>query len=112
MRPAPASQVSVDAIGIDLGLKNKAVIHDGVASRKVVAAEHLAARQKRLRRYQRSYPRQRDAAMVRQGLDPAKRIPKGTRIAVSNRMRRRTYRTAMPRTTRRRRDGPALRVEG
>ena len=32
---------------------------------------------------------QRDGTMIRQGLAPAKRIPKGTRIAVSNRMRRR-----------------------
>ncbi len=87
--PARASTAACAAIGIDLGLKDTAVIHDGVASRKVVAPKHLAAQQQRLRRYQRSYGRQRDAAMVRQGLDPAKRIPKGTRIAVSNRMRRR-----------------------
>ncbi len=88
--PALASTAApVDAIGIDLGLKDTAVIHDGVASRKVAAPKHLAAHLRRLRRYQRSYGRQRDAAMVRQGLDPSKRIPKGTRIAVSNRMRRR-----------------------
>ena len=91
--PALASSIGTDAmveaIGIDLGLKDTAVIHDGVASRKVVAPKHLAAQKKRMRRYQRSYGRQRNAAMVRQGLDPAKRIPKGTRIAVSNRMRRR-----------------------
>jgi len=91
--PALASRIGTDAmveaIGIDLGLKDTAVIHDGVISRKVAAPKHLAAQKKRLRRYQRSYCRQRAAAMVRQGLDLAKRIPKGTRIAVSNRMRRR-----------------------
>ena len=91
--PALASRIDADAIvaaiGIDLGLKDAAVIIDGMTSRKVVAPKHLAAQKKRMRRYQRSYARQRDAAMVRQGLDPAKRIPKGTRIAVSNRMRRR-----------------------
>ena len=88
--PALASTAApVDAIGIDLGLKDTAVIHDGIAATKIVAPKHLAAHLRRLRRYQRSYGRQRDAAMVRQGLDPSKRIPKGTRIAVSNRMRRR-----------------------
>jgi len=91
--PALASRIGadaiVDAIGIDLGLKDAAVISNGETHRKVAAPKHLAAQKKRLRRYQRSYCRQRDAAMVRQGLDPAKRIPKGTRITVSNRMRRR-----------------------
>ena len=87
--PAPARTAASATIGIDLGLKDTAVIHDGVASRRVAAPKHLAAQQQRLRRYQRSYGRQRDAALRRQGLDSAKRIPKGTCIAVSNRMRRR-----------------------
>ncbi|HUW52954.1 MAG TPA: transposase, partial [Rhodanobacter sp.] len=87
--PAPADGEATAAIGIDLGLKDAAVISDGEIHHKVAAPKHLAAQKKRLRRYQRSYCRQRDAAMVRQGLDPAKRIPKGTRITVSNRMRRR-----------------------
>ena len=87
--PALPSPSASAAIGIDLGLKDAAVIHDGVANRRVAAPKHLAAQQQRLRRYQRSYVRQRDAALRRQGLDPAKRIPKGTRIVVSNRMRRR-----------------------
>jgi len=87
--PARTAGEATSAIGIDLGLKDTAVISDGVTSHKVVAPKHLAAQQKRLRRYQRSYCRQRDAAMVRQGLDPSKRIPKGTRITASNRMRRR-----------------------
>ena len=88
--PAPARCAApVGAIGIDLGLKDTAVIHDGSAVTKIAAPKHLAAQKKRLRRYQRSYVRQRDAALRKQGLDPARRIPKGTRIAVSNRMRRR-----------------------
>ena len=87
--PALPSPSASAAIGIDLGLKDAAVIHDGVANRRVAAPKHLAAQQQRLRRYQRSYGRQRDAALRRQGLDPAKRIPKGTLIVVSNRMRRR-----------------------
>ncbi|WP_017461373.1 RNA-guided endonuclease InsQ/TnpB family protein [Dyella ginsengisoli] len=87
--PAPDAGEATAAIGIDLGLKDVAVISDGVSSRKVAAPKHLAAHLRRLRRYQRGYCRQRDAAMVRQGLNPAKRIPKGTRIVVSNRMHRR-----------------------
>ncbi len=87
--PAPAAGLATAAIGIDLGLKDTAVIHDGEASRKEPAPKHLAAQKKRMHRYQRSYNRQRDAAMVRQGLDPGKRIPKGTPIVASNRMRRR-----------------------
>ena len=87
--PALASTAASAAIGIDLGLKDTAVIHDGVASRKVAAPKHLATQLRRLRRYQRSYGRQRDAALVRHGHDPSKRIPKGTHIVASNRMRRR-----------------------
>lgn len=41
-----------------------------------------------MRRFQRHYVRQRDAALRRQGLDPAKRTPKGTRIEPSGRRRR------------------------
>lgn len=73
------------AIGIDLGLKDTAVLSDGT---HVLAPKYLAHHQRRLRRYQRHYVRQRDAAARRQGLDPAQPFPKGTRIAVSNRMRR------------------------
>ena len=80
---------AIEAIGIDLGLKDTAVIHDGRVSTTVAAPKHLSAQQQRLRRYQRSYVRQRDAAARRQGIDPAKPFPKGTRVEVSNRMRRR-----------------------
>lgn len=90
--PLPATcKTTAYAIGIDLGLKNTAVIHDGLAITTCMAPRHIAAQQQRLRRYQRSYVRQRDAALRRQGVDPAKGIPKGTRIAPSNRMRRRRH---------------------
>lgn len=73
------------ATGIDLGLKDTAVLSDGT---HVLAPKYLAHHQRRLRRYQRHYVRQRDAAARRQGLDPSRPFPKGTRIAASNRMRR------------------------
>jgi putative transposase len=79
---------ALPAIGIDLGLKDAAALSTG---EKIAAPKHLAAHQQRLRRYQRSYMRQRDAALVRMGIDPARPIPKGTRIEVSNRMRRRKH---------------------
>ena len=83
-RPA-AAPAAHGAVGIDLGLKDAAVLSTGET---VAAPKHLAAQQARLRRYQRQYVRQRDAAARRQGLDPARPLPKGTRIEVSNRMRK------------------------
>ena len=74
------------AIGIDLGLKDTAVLSDGT---RVAAATSLTTKRKRLRRYQRSYNRGRDAQLLALGLDPRKPIPKGTRIPSSNRMRKR-----------------------
>ena len=86
---APNSAVAtISGIGIDLGLKDTAVLSTG---EKIFAPKHLAAHQQRLRRYQRSYVRQRDAALARMGIDRNKPIPKGTRIQVSNRMRRRKH---------------------
>ena len=73
------------SLGIDLGLKATATLSTGEV---ISNARPLAAKLKRLRRYQRRYVRQRDAAARRQGLDPGKPFPKGTRIEVSNRMRR------------------------
>lgn len=87
--PTAASTAALDALGIDLGLKDTAVLSDGT---KIAAPKYLARHQGKLRRYQRHYVRQRDAAARRQGLDPAKPFPKGTHIAVSNRMRRTKYR--------------------
>lgn len=79
--PAPRA-----AIGIDLGLKDTVVLSDGT---RVAAAKSLANKQKRLRRYQRSYIRGRDAQLRAIGLDPKRPIPKGTKIPASNRMQRR-----------------------
>ncbi len=79
---APAT---VPSIGVDLGLKDTAALSTGEI---IVAPKHLSHHQKRLRRYQRHSVRQRDAAARRQGLDPARPFPKGTRVEVSNRMRR------------------------
>ena len=84
--PAPVSPPAErQAIGVDLGLKDTAALSTGEI---VAAPRHLQRRLKRLRRYQRRYARQRDAAARRQGLDPAKPLPKGTRLGVSGRMRR------------------------
>ena len=85
---APAARA---AIGVDIGLKDLIVRSDGV---RVPAPAALRAQLGRLRRYQRHYVRQRDAAARRQGLDPAQPFPKGTRIEVSNRMRRTQQRVA------------------
>lgn len=79
----PASHTSV---GIDLGLRDTAALSTGEV---IPAPKHLARKQAALRRYQRSYARQQDAAARRQGLDPSKPLPKGARIAASNRMKRR-----------------------
>ena len=84
--PAPAAApAALPAIGVDLGLKDAAVLSDGAIVR---APKHLAGQLERLRRYQRHFARQRDEAARRQGLDPAKPLPKGTRLASSNRMKR------------------------
>lgn len=81
VRPARRS-----AIGVDLGLKDSAAMSNGEV---VVAPRHLAGKLAKLRRYQRAYSRQRDAAARRQGLDPAQPLPTGTRVQESNRMRKR-----------------------
>lgn len=85
--PAPAAEVARRAaIGIDLGLKDTAVLSDGT---RMAAAKSLAKKRKRLRRYQRSYNRGRDAQLRTMGLDPRKKIPKGTKIPASKRMQKR-----------------------
>jgi putative transposase len=84
--PAPAAaEAAVPAIGIDMGLKDAVVLSTG---EKVKAPKHLKAKLAKLRRYQRSYARQRDHQLRLMGLDPGKPIPKGTRIPVSNRAKR------------------------
>ena len=79
--PTPAR---IPVIGIDLGLRESAVLSTG---ERRAAPKRLTAHLARLRRYQRHYVRQRDAAARRMGLDPRKPFPKGTRIEPSNRMR-------------------------
>ena len=84
--PRPvATPAARPALGIDLGLSSTAVFSDGHVQE---ARRPLGTKLARLRRYQRHYTRQRDAALRRQGLDPAKPLPKGTRIEPSGRMRR------------------------
>jgi putative transposase len=85
--PAPAAVPAPRAaVGIDLGLKDTAVLSDGT---RIAAAKSLAKKRKRLRRYQRSYNRGRDAQLRTMGLDPRKTIPKGTKIPASKRMQKR-----------------------
>jgi putative transposase len=73
---APAHKLAATpSIGIDMGLKDAVVLSSG---EKITAPKPLKAKLARLRRYQRSYARQRDAALRRAGLDPSKPIPKGT----------------------------------
>jgi putative transposase len=81
----PAALAPREAIGVDLGLKNAAVLSTGEVFAPVKALSRVL---RRLRRYQRRYARGRDAALRRAGLDPMKPIPKGTKSAVSKRMRR------------------------
>jgi putative transposase len=68
-----------------MGLKDALVLS---TREKVAAPKPLKAKLARLRRYQRSYTRQRDHQLRMMGLDPKKPIPKGTKIPVSNRARK------------------------
>jgi len=84
--PAPAvAKATVPAIGIDLGLKDAVVLSTGM---RAAAPKPLKAKLAKLRRYQRSYARQRDHQLRLMGLDPNKPIPRGTKIPVSNRARK------------------------
>ncbi len=76
-------------IGIDLGLRDPATPTIGEPIR---VPKHLRHALATLRRYQRHYVRQRDAAARRQGLDLGRPFPKGTRIEASNRKRVRRQR--------------------
>ena len=89
---SPVSAPAVRAaLGVDVGLRDLIVRSDGV---RVPAPAALKSSLARLRRYQRHYTRQRDAAARRQGLNPAAPFPKGARIEASNRMRRTQRRVA------------------
>ena len=84
--PVPATTTAAaPAIGIDLGLKDAVVLSNGG---RVAAPKPLKAKLAKLRRYQRSYARQRDHQLRLMGLDPKAKIPKGTRIPVSHRGRK------------------------
>lgn len=73
------------ALGIDMGLKDAVVLSTGA---RAAAPKPLKAKLAKLRRYQRSYARQRGHQLRLLGLDPAKPIPKGTRLSVSNRAKK------------------------
>ena len=83
--PAPVvTPAEHPSIGIDLGLRDTATPTIGEPVRAPKRLRHALAT---LRRYQRHYVRQRDAAARRQGLNPRRPFPKGSRIEASNRMR-------------------------
>ena len=79
--PAPHTEV----IGIDLGLRDLAVVSDGAHVHTLRAPKALSLKLTRLRRYQRRQSRQRAAQMRAQGLDPRKPCPKGVRLGMSHR---------------------------
>lgn len=81
--PIPDPVLALQAVsGVDFGLTDLATFEDGAA---VPAPKHLAAKLKRLKTYQRRYNRKLRHRMIEQGLDPGKKIPKGTRLGRSRR---------------------------
>jgi putative transposase len=74
-----------EVIGIDLGLRDLAVVSDGTAVRTLRTPKALQLKRIRLRRYQRRQSRQVAAQMRAQGLDPTKPCPKGVRLGMSRR---------------------------
>jgi putative transposase len=83
LREAPMATVA--AVGVDVGMRVLAVVHDGERARSEPAPKALAAKLARLRRYQRRQSRQLAAQMRRQGLDPRLPCPKGVRLGLSKR---------------------------
>ena len=84
--PVPESVCArTEAVGVDAGLRDLAVVHDGERARAVPAPRALAGKLARLRRYQRRQSRQLAVQMRVQGLDPAKPCPKGVRLGMSRR---------------------------
>lgn len=81
-------------MGVDAGLRDLAVIHDGARARSVPAPKALARKLTRLRRYQRRQSRQLAAQMRAQGLDPTKPCSKGVRLGMSRRRARTRTRIA------------------
>ena len=92
----PGSAVAtITAVGLDAGLRDLLVIAgDNGSTRRIAAPRALAAKQAKLRRYQRRQSRQLAAQMQAQGLDPKKPCPKGTRLECSQRRRRTQRRIA------------------
>ncbi len=88
--PEPEREV----IGIDLGLRDLAVVSDGERVRTLRAPKALKLKLTRLRRYQRRQSRQLAAQMRAQGLDPDKPCPKGVRLGMSRRRGRMCARIA------------------
>ncbi len=87
--PAP-----LQAVGVDAGLRDLLVIHDGSETHRVPAPKSLSGKLARLRRYQRHQSRQLTAQRRAQGLDPRKPCPKGVRLGVSARRARTRFRIA------------------
>jgi putative transposase len=81
-----ASRATTDAVGVDRGVKDVAVTSTG---ERVAATRRQQNAERALKRHQRAYARGYRAALARAGLDPSMPCPKGTRVAPSNRMRRR-----------------------
>ncbi|MGH8219386.1 MAG: RNA-guided endonuclease InsQ/TnpB family protein [Steroidobacteraceae bacterium] len=77
-----------DAVGVDVGLRDLLVVHDGCETRRIEAPRSLVGKLARLRRYQRHQSRQLAAQMRVQGLDPSKPCPKGVRLGLSHRRAR------------------------
>ena len=88
--PEPQCEV----VGIDLGLRDLAVVSDGAHVHTLRAPKALQLKLTRLRRYQRRQSRQLAAQMRAQGLDPDKPCPKGVRLGMSHRRARTRARIA------------------
>ena len=84
----------IEAVGVDAGLRDLLVIHDGRETRRIEAPRSLSSKLVRLRRYQRRQSRQLAAQMRAQGLDPSKPCPKGIRLGLSHRRARMRSRIA------------------
>jgi putative transposase len=85
---------TLKVVGVDRGLRDLLVVHDGVEAHRVRAPKSLSMHLARLRRYQRRQSRQLAAQMRSQGLDPAKPCPKGVRLGCSRRRSRTQLRIA------------------
>jgi putative transposase len=83
--PALWPEPHTEVIGIDLGIRDLAVVSDGDEVRTLRAPKALQLKLTRLRRYPRRQSRQVAALLRAQGLDPTKPCPKGVRLGMSHR---------------------------